>query len=244
MARSWARRPSRPFARCTSRAWTRCLTSTCSRDLFPAQQHVARRDVEDVRQAGTASSAAHGDGQDVIGHGIRHTTMRPAAPQAGREWRQLPGLVLCPDHLVGKWCREIRETIPDATSCGSAPRATSKVAARRSGSSKGRKALSEETKTRQSAPRHPGPAPRAGPWPRRPLVGDEPEGLSSDVLGRNHWPSPLRAIGHAEPTVESVATGSATVDAGYRSPGSRKQSGQARWGRVVRPRSQSDPVAV
>ena len=58
-------------------------------------------------------------------------------------------IVLCPDHLVGKWCREIRETIPDAAVTRFGPQGDIKVSLKKK-RGKGEKALADESNTRKS----------------------------------------------------------------------------------------------
>ena len=57
-------------------------------------------------------------------------------------------LVLCPDHLVGKWCREIKETIPDAGVVRFGPQGEPKVSKKRRS-----KAESERTDERPTPAR-------------------------------------------------------------------------------------------
>jgi hypothetical protein len=59
-------------------------------------------------------------------------------------------IVLCPDHLIGKWCRELQGTIPGAIVTRFGPQGDEHLAGKRGRTGKGEKSLSDESNTRRS----------------------------------------------------------------------------------------------
>src|SRR5262245_45929170 len=76
------------------------------RTPFPAQAHAITAAVKCLaRQRAVQLVCEMGTGKTLMGAAAAHADAR------GRPYR---ALVTCPGHLVDKWVREIKETIPDA----------------------------------------------------------------------------------------------------------------------------------
>src|SRR3954466_1645774 len=85
------------------------------RDLFPAQQHVVAAAVEMMNRRGSGFiCGTMGTGKTLMGMASIHEHARQSRKRGGYGGKYR-AIVLCPDHLVGKWCREIAESIPDAS---------------------------------------------------------------------------------------------------------------------------------
>ena len=85
-------------------------------DLFPAQQHVVAAAVKMFDRRGSGLLCGEmGVGKTKIGMAAVHQHACRPRSEGGSDGKYR-AIVLCPDHLVGKWCREIRETIPDVPS--------------------------------------------------------------------------------------------------------------------------------
>ena len=88
--------------------------SDCMREPFPAQQHViaaAVKMLDEVRSGFIVGEM--GTGKTVLGMLSVHLHASRSRSQGGSNGKYR-ALILCPDHLIGKWCREIEETVPEA----------------------------------------------------------------------------------------------------------------------------------
>jgi hypothetical protein len=104
--------------------------------------------VEQFHNYVMAGVVHHNTGKTIMGMAAVHEHGKLSRKKGGYGGKYR-AIVLPPDHLVGKWCREIRETIPNATIVRFGPQGDAKVSTgRRKG--KGLKALEEESKTRRS----------------------------------------------------------------------------------------------
>jgi len=86
-----------------------------NREPFDCQKHVIAATVKMMDRVGSGFIVGEmGTGKSLMGAvGVdRHT--RRSRKKGGKNGRYR-ALVLAPDHLVKKWCREIEETLPDAT---------------------------------------------------------------------------------------------------------------------------------
>jgi clan AA aspartic protease (TIGR02281 family) len=118
------------------------------RELFPAQQHVVAAIAKMFNTAGSGFLCGEmGTGKTFMGMAAVQTHAQQSRAKGGRNGKYR-AIVLCPDHLVGKWCREIRESIPDSTVVRFGPQGELKVSMKRRG--KGEKALIEATNTRRA----------------------------------------------------------------------------------------------
>ena len=89
--------------------------SDCLRDPFPAQKHVIAAAVKMFDKVGSGFLCGEmGTGKTVIGMLAAHKHAQRSRRQGGSNGKYR-AIVLCPDHLIGKWCREIEETIPGVT---------------------------------------------------------------------------------------------------------------------------------
>ncbi len=120
-------------------------------ELFPAQQHVVAAAIKMFNARGSGFLCGEcGVGKTKIGMAaaFMHGLLSRNQGGYGGCFR---AIVLCPDHLVGKWCREIWETIPDAKIVRFGPQGDTKVSVKKKGKrGKGEKALAEETNTRKT----------------------------------------------------------------------------------------------
>ena len=122
------------------------------REPFPCQQHVVAAAVKMMDTVGSGFIVGEmGTGKTLLGMTSVHKHAIRSRKQ-GRPGRQVPGVVLCPDHLIDKWCREIEETIPGAIVHRFGPQGVEEVAS--------------EARARRSRSRRRGPSgPSATPWP-------------------------------------------------------------------------------
>jgi hypothetical protein len=119
------------------------------RELFPAQAHVVAAAVKMMNNRGSGFICGEmGVGKTLIGMAAVHQHASQARKRGGYGGRYRC-IVLCPDHLVGKWCREIRESIPDAVIVRFGPQGDAKVSTKKR-RGKGEKALEDESKTRKA----------------------------------------------------------------------------------------------
>ena len=170
-------------------------------ELFPAQQHVVAAAIKMFNARGSGFLCGEcGVGKTKIGmaaafmHGL-------LSRNQGGYGGCFQAIVLCPDHLVGKWCREIWETIPDAKIVRFGPQGDTKVSVKKKGKrGKGEKALAEETNTRKTLRDTLALLSMGGhkkPWVRAPRKSwAKPEGAEFYVLGRNQakWMSDWAGI--------------------------------------------------
>lgn len=85
------------------------------RTPFPAQAHVITGAVEMMRESGSGFIAAEmGTGKTILSIISFHEHAKLSRKKGGRGGKYR-AMVLCPDHLVAKWEREIIETIPNVT---------------------------------------------------------------------------------------------------------------------------------
>ncbi|SIO37009.1 clan AA aspartic protease, TIGR02281 family [Singulisphaera sp. GP187] len=85
------------------------------REPFPAQAHAITAAVKMLNTVGNGMIVGEmGTGKTIMGQlaAHKHACQSRRKGGSGGNYR---AIVLCPDHLIGKWCREIEETIPDAT---------------------------------------------------------------------------------------------------------------------------------
>lgn len=170
-------------------------------ELFPAQQHVVAAAIKMFNARGSGFLCGEcGVGKTKIGMAaaFMHGLLSRNQGGYGGCFR---AIVLCPDHLVGKWCREIWETIPDVKIVRFGPQGDTKVSTKKKGKrSKGEKALAEETNTRKALRDTLALLSLGGhkkPWVRAPRKSwAKPEGAEFYVLGRNQakWMSDWAGI--------------------------------------------------
>jgi hypothetical protein len=84
------------------------------REPFPCQQHVIAAAVKMLDKVSNGFIVGEmGTGKTLLGMlAVHYHAMR--SRKQGGSGGKYRGLILCPDHLVGKWVREIEETIPNA----------------------------------------------------------------------------------------------------------------------------------
>ena len=118
------------------------------REPFPCQQHVIAASVKMMNTVGSGFLVGEmGTGKTLIGMVAVDEHARQPRNRGGYGGRYR-ALVLCPDHLITKWCREIAETIPAAVVTRFGPQGTEVKAGRaRKGEPKNPKA---ETATRRA----------------------------------------------------------------------------------------------
>jgi len=170
-------------------------------ELFPAQQHVVAAAIKMFNARGSGFLCGEcGVGKTKIGMAAVYEHAKLSRNQGGYGGC-FRAIVLCPDHLVGKWCREIWETIPDAKIVRFGPQGDTKVSTKKKGKrSKGEKALAEETNTRKALRDTLALLSMGGhkkPWVRAPRKSwAKPEGAEFYVLGRNQakWMSDWAGI--------------------------------------------------
>ena len=84
------------------------------RKPFVPQQHVIASAVQMLDNVGSGFIVGEmGTGKTLIGMTTVHKHASRSVRKGGKGGRYR-ALVLCPDHLISKWCREIQDTIPDA----------------------------------------------------------------------------------------------------------------------------------
>ena len=86
----------------------------CLREPFPAQQHVIAAAVKMLDKVQNGFIVGEmGTGKTLLGMLSVHLHASRSRSQGGSGGKYR-ALILCPDHLIGKWCREIEETVPGA----------------------------------------------------------------------------------------------------------------------------------
>lgn len=84
------------------------------RELFPAQKDVVAAAIKMLDNVGSGFIVGEmGTGKTILGMCSAHKHAQRPRRQGGSGGKYR-GLVLCPDHLIGKWVREIETTIPGA----------------------------------------------------------------------------------------------------------------------------------
>ena len=85
------------------------------RQPFPAQSHVIAASIKMFDKVGNGFIVGEmGTGKTLLGMlAVHYHAMR--SRKQGGSGGNYRALILCPDHLIGKWKREIEDTIPDAT---------------------------------------------------------------------------------------------------------------------------------
>lgn len=85
------------------------------RQPFPAQAHVIAAAVKMLDRVGNGFIVGEmGTGKTLLGMLAAHKHAQRSRKQGGSGGKYR-AIILCPDHLISKWCREIGETIPTAT---------------------------------------------------------------------------------------------------------------------------------
>ena len=88
--------------------------SDCLREPFPAQAHVVAAAIKMLDKVGSGFIVGEmGTGKTLLGMLSAHKHAQRSRKQGGSGGKYR-AIVLCPDHLIGKWAREIEETIPGA----------------------------------------------------------------------------------------------------------------------------------
>ena len=118
------------------------------REPFPCQQHVIAAAVKMLNAVGSGFIVGEmGTGKTLLGMTAAHKHAQQPRNRGGYGGRYR-AIVLCPDHLIAKWCREITETIPAAVVTRFGPQGTEIKGGRaRKGEPKNPKA---ETSTRRA----------------------------------------------------------------------------------------------
>jgi hypothetical protein len=155
------------------------------RDLFPAQQHVVAAAVKmfDARGSGFICGEM-GTGKTIIGMAAVHEHASRSRKKGGCNGKYR-AIVLCPDHLVGKWCREIRETIPEAVIVRFGPQGDEKVSGPKKRKGKGEKVIVEEANTRKTMRDTLALLSKSRPAYKGRSRWEKPEGPEFYILGRN-----------------------------------------------------------
>jgi hypothetical protein len=84
------------------------------RELFPAQKDVVAASIRMLDNVGSGFIVGEmGTGKTILGMSAVHKHAQRPRNQGGSVGKYR-ALVLCPDHLIGKWVREIESTIPGA----------------------------------------------------------------------------------------------------------------------------------
>jgi hypothetical protein len=84
------------------------------REPFPCQQHVIAAGVEMLNENGSGFICGEmGTGKTLLAMSAVAKHAQPARAKGGSA-HKFRCLILCADHLIAKWKREIEETIPDA----------------------------------------------------------------------------------------------------------------------------------
>jgi hypothetical protein len=91
----------------------------------------------------------HNTGKSLIGAVAVDMHARRSRRQGGRGGKYR-AIVLCPDHLIGKWCRELQGTIPGAIVTRFGPQSEEQVVGKRGWAGNGEKILHDESNTRRS----------------------------------------------------------------------------------------------
>lgn len=81
----------------------KCLPGQNEAGLLPAQKHVAAALARSIKKQGVANLQGE--------MGVGKTTIATAVMELTGNY---PAIVICPPHLVPKWCREIQEIVPGA----------------------------------------------------------------------------------------------------------------------------------
>ena len=85
-----------------------------NRQPFPAQAHVIAAAVKMLDRVGNGFIVGEmGTGKTLLGMLATHKHAQRSRKQGGSGGKYR-AIILCPDHLIGKWCREVNETIPTA----------------------------------------------------------------------------------------------------------------------------------
>jgi len=164
------------------------------RELFPAQADVVCAGIKMFDKRGSGFLVGEmGTGKTIMGMATVHGHACRSRKKGGSNGKYRC-IVLCPDHLVSKWCREIRETIPDATVVRFGPQGDTKVSVKRR-KSKGERNMIEDTKTRK-AMRDTLALLSKGQLRGTRKRWEKPEGPEYYVLGRNQakWMSDWEGI--------------------------------------------------
>src|SRR5208337_2158673 len=120
------------------------------REPFPAQQHVCAAAVKMMDSRGSGFIVGEmGTGKSLIGAVAVDMHARRSRRQ-GERGGKYRAIVLCPDHLIGKWCRELQGTIPGAIVTRFGPQGEEQLVGKRSRTGKGEKCLNDESNTRRS----------------------------------------------------------------------------------------------
>ena len=85
------------------------------REPFPCQQHVVAAAVKMMDERGSGFLVGEcGTGKTLLGMAAVHKHAQRSRRQGGSGGKYR-AIVLCPDHLIAKWAREIQDTLPGAT---------------------------------------------------------------------------------------------------------------------------------
>lgn len=96
--------------------------SDIDREPFPAQSHCIAATAKMLNEKGSGFIVGEpGTGKTIMGMTAVHKHAQQSRNKGG-SGGNYRALILCPDHLIGKWEREILETIPGATVTRFGPR--------------------------------------------------------------------------------------------------------------------------
>ena len=168
-----------PSSRSTSPTATRCPTSpTCSASRSRCQKHVIAAAVKMMDKVGTASSSARWAPARRSSAWSPSTSTPSGAGSKGGTDGKFRCIVLCPDHLIAKWSREIEETIPDAIVTRFGPQGRRGGESERPRKADRRDGAAQAGALGRPAAGHPTRARHGHRW-------EKPEGAEYYVLGRN-----------------------------------------------------------
>jgi hypothetical protein len=120
------------------------------REPFPAQQHVCAAAVKMMDSGGSGFIIGEmGTGKSLIGAVAVDMHARRSRRQGGCGGKYR-AIVLCPDHLISKWCRELQGTIPGAIVTRFGPQGDEQLVGKRGCTGKGEKTLHDESNSRKS----------------------------------------------------------------------------------------------
>jgi len=106
------------------------------REPFPCQKHVIAAAGKMMDRVGSGFIVGEmGTGKTLLGMVSAHKHASKSRKQGGKGGNYR-ALILCPDHLIGKWCREIEETIPGAKAARFGSAEEEAVASKKKGAAK------------------------------------------------------------------------------------------------------------
>ena len=150
------------------------VTFAPNREPFPCQARVITGTVKMMDQRGSGFICGEcGTGKTEIGMVAVHKHAQRSRKQGGLGGNYR-GLVVCPDHLIEKWEREIKETLPARRSPGSARFPRARMTRRRSGGRRARVARNPRLASRS-----------ATSWPCSTRATSGPSSGSGATLGRS-----------------------------------------------------------